>query len=347
MNRRNAEAVALGQTAPVAVSYVPQAQLDGFLRQRRATLLAAIHYGEAEPAPPTGSYPAATVRMRQLGDGPRVELWTSAPPVEYRRVGRLQLAANPEVLFGCLAFAPGEAGRFESEVRERYDEILTLIAAEGYPHLLRMWNYFPGINDRLGTLDRYQCFCRGRYQALERRYGAAGQFEPILPSASAVGSAAGDFVLYFIAGREAGRPRENPRQVSAYHYPPQYGPRSPSFARATLKRWADADYLYISGTASIVGHESRHPEEPGVQLEETLRNLQALIETTAGEAGCRFRGLESITHLKVYVRDSACFAPIRERLDALFPPAVERLYLHAEICRPDLSLEIEAIARST
>lgn len=346
MSGRNAEAIALGQAAPVAVNYVPVAQLDSFLRQNRAAVLATIHFSEVEPAGSAPPHPRATVRMKQLGDSPQVELWTSALPVEHRRAGRLQLAVNSEILFGCLAFPPGEAGRFEAEVRECYDEILALIAAEGYPHLLRMWNYFPGINDRLGAFDRYQCFCRGRYQALERRYGAAGHFEQILPSASAVGSAGGDFVLYFIAGCEPGRPRENPRQVSAYHYPPQYGPRSPSFARATLKRWADADYLYISGTASIVGHESRHPEDPGVQLEEALRNLQALIETTASEADCRFRGLESITHLKVYLRDPACYQRIRERLDAPFPTAVERLYLHAEICRPDLLVEIEAIARS-
>jgi chorismate lyase/3-hydroxybenzoate synthase len=132
--------------------------------------------------------------------------------------------------------------------------------------------------------------------------------------------------------------------MSAYCYPPQYGPKSPSFARATLVRGANRDCLYISGTASITGHESRHPDDPAAQLEETLVNIKALIDSAATEEGIGFEGFASLTHLKVYIRHPRDFPLIRARLEALLPKNTQCLYLEAEVCRPELLLEIEAVA---
>ena len=209
---------------------------------------------------------------------------------------------------------------------------------------MRIWNYFPEITRDDGGLDRYQCFCRGRFEALERYYG---EFDRKLPSASAVGTQGGGLVIYFIAAREAGQHRENPRQISAYHYPPQYGPKSPSFARATLKRWGDDYSLYISGTASIVGHQSLHPGDVQSQVEETLSNLRVLIDTTAREEGVAFAGLDSLQRLKIYIRDPRHLALVQRRLDQVIDPSVPRLYLQADICRTELLLEIEGIARAS
>ena len=49
-----------------------------------------------------------------------------------------------------------------------------------------------------------------------------------------------------------GTPVENPRQVSAYRYPREYGPQSPTFARALLPPSPRVPLL-LSGTASIDG----------------------------------------------------------------------------------------------
>ena len=130
-------------------------------------------------------------------------------------------------------------------------------------------------------------------------------------------------------------------------YPPQYGPKSPSFARATLVRGTTDDRLYISGTASIIGHESRHIGDPVAQLEETLANMRALIDSTAIEETVPFEGFASLTHLKVYIRRSEDYPLIRARLTALLPATAQCLYLEADICRPELLLEIEAIATAS
>ena len=377
----------------VEAAYVTPAELQALLRDGRS-LLGEIRFGTA-PRDPGSAHPQARVGMAQLNSPPLIEAWLSRQPVSYHQAGRIRFARSDEVLFGCLALAETEPADFEAVVRGCYAEILPFLDDQACPQLLRMWNYFPAINATLDDLDRYQCFCRGRFEALQDYY--AGQFDQRLPAASAVGSHDGDLVIYFLAANTPGKHSENPRQMSAYHYPPQYGPRSPSFARATFKRWPEksscvsgtsavpggrpesrscvsgtsavpggrpesrscvsgtsavpggrdgAAYLYISGTASIVGHESLHLDDPRAQLEETLENIRALIERAGHDDHVTFRGLDSLTHLKVYIRHPEHLSLIQPRLDTLFGPQVSRLYLTADICRAELLMEIEAIARA-
>jgi chorismate lyase/3-hydroxybenzoate synthase len=101
---------------------------------------------------------------------------------------------------------------------------------------------------------------------------------------------------------------------------------SPGFARATL---AADDTLLVSGTASIVGHESRHTGNAREQLEEIARNLAALPE--------RARRL-----LKVYVRDPALAQSIVARVEELYPGS-EVVVLAGDVCRKELDVEIEAV----
>jgi len=343
----------------VEAAYVTPAELQARLRAGQS-LLGEIRFGGA-PLDAAVEHPRARIGMPQLNAPPLIEAWLSGPPVCYRQAGSIRYACNDEVLFGCIALAEAAPAAFEGTVRRQYADILALLDAQGYPHPLRMWNYFPAINAVLDDIDRYQCFCRGRFEALQEYY--ADQFDQRLPAASAVGSHDGELVIYFIAAKTPGRHCENPRQLSAYHYPPRYGPRSPLFARATLKRWPEsgscvsgtsaihggrsgADYLYISGTASIVGHESLHLNDPRAQLDETLQNIRALIERTALDDGVAFRGLDSLTHIKVYIRYPEHFEPIERHLDSLFGAQVAKLYLTADICRAELLMEIEAIARA-
>lgn len=309
------------------------------------TLLGEIHFGAGPVLPEVAPHPLAWVGMPLLAGDPHVELWTSPQPVMTQRIGPLTFARNRELLFGCFsAESPADFGVFEARVQEAYARLLTLIDAEGYPHLLRLWNYFPGIGDRHDHIDRYMVFSRGRHRAIEAHYG--GRFTGRLPAASAVGTRHGGLVIYFLASRNPGRHRENPRQMSAYCYPSQYGPKSPSFARATLYRQPGMDTLFVSGTASIVGHESRHPDDPGAQLDETLSNMRILVESTAAEEGADFHGLQSLACVKVYIRRREDCALIRARLEAALPPTAQCMYLEADICRPELLLEIEAVARA-
>src|SRR5690606_13866131 len=107
-----------------------------------------------------------------------------------------------------------------------------------------------------------------------------------------------------------GVPVENPRQVSAYRYPRQYGPTPPAFARAML---SPAKQLLVSGTASVVGHASHHVGDAAAQLDETARNLDSLMRT----AGIGPLGAESL--LKLYVRNPAQVPDVGKWLQQRIP----------------------------
>lgn len=233
--------------------------------------------------------------------------------------------ANDDLLFGSIALEEGEP--IERVVRRAYDAAIALVRERGYPHFLRIWNYVREINSVERGLERYQRFCVARHEAFAAAgYALAGD----LPAASAVGTQSGGLVMYFIAAREPGRPIENPRQVSAYRYPPQYGPKSPSFARATAWR----DLVFVSGTSSVVGHETLHAGDVVAQLDETLRNLDVLV------------GLANLRSAKTYLRRGDDYAIVAPRLTAALPQAA-LLFLEADICRADLLIEIEGIARAS
>jgi chorismate lyase / 3-hydroxybenzoate synthase len=103
--------------------------------------------------------------------------------------------------------------------------------------------------------------------------------------------------------------------------------------------------LFVSGTASIVGHETRHHGDAGAQTAESLANIAAVLEEANRVLGASRYSLDSLT-FKVYVRrpgDLAIIAGAIERSAAREAPIV---YLQADVCREDLLVEIEATGSS-
>ncbi|MEO8778700.1 MAG: pteridine-dependent deoxygenase, partial [Rhodanobacter sp.] len=139
--------------------------------------------------------------------------------------------------------------------------------------------------------------------------------------------------VYLLACDQPGVRVENPRQVSAWRYPRQYGPTPPSFARAmTLPAH---DVLAISGTAAVVGHASAHHDDLDAQLEETLVNLGALLASARLPSG-----FDARSPLKVYVRQAGDVPHVRDFLQRRLPD-VPVLLLHGDICRRELLVEID------
>ncbi|MFT3868101.1 MAG: hypothetical protein QM715_06335 [Nibricoccus sp.] len=209
-------------------------------------------------------------------------------------------------------------------------------------HLCRVWHYVPRINepDSAG-LENYRAFCHGRSLAFEKTFGAG--FERRLPSASAVGTEDDELTVVFAACDTEPRHFENPEQVSAYKYPKKHGPRPPSFSRASLVPMANGSAdVFISGTAAIEGHETVAPDDTAGQIERTVRNLR-LISKACGlddNLGAK-RGGER--HFKVYIRRANELAQIKTALEqTLLLPTDRVSYLRSDICRAELTLEIEA-----
>lgn len=218
-------------------------------------------------------------------------------------------------------------------------------------NLLRVWNYVPYINDDTDGLENYKSFCKGRSLAFEAFYGQ--DFEVKLPAASAVGINDNTLVLYFIAGKKSGTHVENHEQMSAFKYPKQYGPRSPSFARGTLVYQGDRTVGYVSGTASIKGHESVTLEDVSQQLQTTLDNMSIVCEQMNLVERMSYGGPlpdpgKYTRHFKVYIRNESDVKYIQEEFPKIIfaTDSDHIIYLRSDICRSDLDLEIEAIFES-
>jgi chorismate lyase/3-hydroxybenzoate synthase len=125
------------------------------------------------------------------------------------------------------------------------------------------------------------------------------------------------------------------------NFPARYGAKSPCFSRATLKSWKAEDHLYISGTSSIVGHESLHRYDPLGQLQETLRNLDGLIVNANRYRPLGIASTADLSLLKVYIRDALHFEPLRKHLINALGPTADTVFLRGDICRANLQIEIE------
>ena len=297
----------------------------------RGDLLGAVCFGgDSAAANVSHGFPSLTLPIRTFGAG-RVEAWRSASPVHARVEDGIAIARNDDVLF---ASAVRGNGTIEDATRDVYTRLIALARAEGYPHFLRIWNHVRGINEQERELERYRYFCTGRFDAFESHgYALRGD----LPAASAVGMRAEGLAVFAIASRTPATQIENPRQVSAYDYPLRYGPRSPSFSRATVATFGSDKLVFVSGTASVVGHETKHVGNVAGQIEETLHNLERVLEVAGAT-------LDDLVAVKTYVRHADDHDAVARVVDHTLPRA-QRLYVHADICRADLLLEMEGVAR--
>jgi chorismate lyase/3-hydroxybenzoate synthase len=321
---------------PVDFAYLtPEAYLALSGDETLQTLAAIIH-GDFDPPP--RPWPQVQSRLRPPGGSSCVEVLRTAESPTYATEGGFQVAHGKEILFAARSLRDDEGTSLSSLTDELYAGLLGLVARRGFPHILRMWNLVGAINDEQDGLERYKQFCRSRHGAFAHHGPALGER---YPSASAVGTTDGGLCVYLLAARAPGMPVENPKQVSAYRYPSRYGPRSPSFSRALVKAWPGGTQLFLSGTASITGHESRHAGRLAAQAEETLANLRTLIGAAEQASGTVFPLTPHNALLKAYLRRQSDYREVRDLLDRRLGGDIEVLYLEADLCRRELLLEVD------
>ena len=300
-----------------------------------ATLTFAVEFGR----PVTTAMPPARgcgleFHVPLLGGGAREMLF---PGVLRGESGAgLQLFTCGDLLLGCATEPVKDERALARQTQDLYRRVLT--AARGH-HLYRIWNYVPRINAQIDGFENYRAFCQGRSLAFEAEAGAG--FPRVLPAASGVGTADGCLSLVFVAGSADPQHLENPEQVPAYRYPAEHGPRAPSFSRATVVPLPGRTLAFISGTAAIKGHQSVAPGDLDGQLDCTLDNLR-LISLAAGFDENLGANRKLHRHFKVYLRHAADLPAVQARLErTLLTPADRVIYLQADICRAELTVEIE------
>ena len=246
-----------------------------------------------------------------------------------------------------------------SEAAERaFEATLGILKNEGLSinHIVRQWNYVEDIahvKDPLNTIQNYQVF-----NDVRARYYAGGSFEKGFPAATGIGMDTGGVIIGFIAISPAEQvrvePVRNPRQIDAHRYSEEMlvgketgimdGKCTPKFERAKLVCMGKKTYVYVSGTASIVGEESVHLDDAEGQTRTTIENIYELFSKENQELlGLDFEASEiRFSHLRVYVKKQEDIPRVKEICEASLN-CKSSLYLQSDICREELLVEIEGM----
>jgi enamine deaminase RidA (YjgF/YER057c/UK114 family) len=316
---------------------------DQFAARDNGDLLGLIAFREGDGW--ALDLPGIGVDIAPLPDGGTVyEAWKVAGPTTAGESGGIRYRHDENFLFGSLSLdelaTTAHGTSLQNATEAAYREIFGLLDRLQFPALLRLWNYLPQINAETSGIERYRQFNIGRQDAF---LACARGIQGNVPAACALGAASGRLNIAFLAARAEPVGIENPRQVSAYDYPQFYGPRSPTFSRASHTRVGDDVLLFISGTASIVGHQTLHPDDIVAQTEESMTNIEAVL-SEAGRLGEPCFSAADL-HYKVYVRHPHDLDAVRSEMHRLTGRPDRILYLRADVCRGDLLVEIEAFGR--
>ncbi len=251
-----------------------------------------------------------------------------AGAVEEKEDGMTLVRGGEGALAGALTLEVGADLR--RTVRVGYERIL---AEAGGLHLYRVWNALPEINASVAGLENYRAFNAGRFDAVTRHFGR--DFAGRLPAASAVGCAGGRVSICFLAGTGVPRHIENPHQISSWDYPGEYGDPPPAFARGTVVTLGGQELWFLSGTAGIRGHATIG-ETLAAQFAVMAANIRYMLE-----------GMQTpptaVSSWRCFLRNVADLAEAQALFAEAFPDWMGPVqWLHADICRAELCVELEA-----
>ncbi len=230
-------------------------------------------------------------------------------------------------------------------------------AGFSFSQVVRTWLYLGDIVGSEGSRQRYQELNRARADFYAdvpfpgNHAGTLGADHAFYPASTGIGARGNGLAMScmaLVSQRDdlLVTALENPNQISAPAYDSRYSPSSPRFSRAMAVVTDAAATVFVSGTASITEAQSRHADHLGRQTHQTLDNIEALIgPENFARHGIRGTGatLADLAHIRVYVKHAADYEKVlaicRRRVGQL--PAV---YAVADICRPELLVEIEGVA---
>jgi len=234
---------------------------------------------------------------------------------------------------------------------------LLAAAGMGWQNVVRAWWYLGGITEVVNGKQRYAELNRARAEAFSGLHFGNNRMlirspHADYPASTGIGTAGGaDLSLTTLALQTDRRdvtllPLESPLQTPAYDYAACYSPQSPKFSRAMALLTPNYVTVWISGTASIVQSEVLHAGDIAAQTDQTLDNIAALISAqNFARHGQRNAGatLRDLAKARVYVKRSADVAACRRVCEHRLGN-IPAIYVRADVCRPELLVEIEGVA---
>jgi chorismate lyase / 3-hydroxybenzoate synthase len=308
---------------------------------RRHALLVSFEFGT--PPSPVEHPAIVNPGLSPIGETHRYENWWYEGDVTFREQGRIRIAECDDYAVAVFQQTEAESDDYRQFTYDSYCELLAAIQSTDHPQIVKIWNYLGGINHGDEDHERYRQFSIGRAEA----FAKLNLPDENSPTGTAIGTLRDKgLAIIVLASEQKIGLAENPRQVSAFHYPRQYGPKSPKFSRAGFVSTENYTLYLISGTAAVVGHKSSHPYDIEMQIEEMFKNLDSLCGAVSDLNPTDDRlTIDRATVVRAYLRDPSDIKIIRERLrNALDLHDANVVYLRGSICRRELMVEIDGVA---
>lgn len=229
-----------------------------------------------------------------------------------------------------------------AQATEVFSKISGIIKRNGFSinDIYRQWNYIEDITIENSGKQNYQEFNDAR-----SLFYSNTEWDNGYPAATGIGVKNSGVMIEFMAcnaGMESSYPIDNPLQISAHNYSETVlagnntQKTTPKFERARLVD----NTIYISGTAAIKGEESIDDNNTLHQAKATMEIMNNLISKGNIPVACN----ETFYRLlRVYIKNSNNITAVQHFMEEQYPEA-EKYYLTADICRPELLIEIEGIA---
>ena len=266
--------------------------------------------------------------------------------IEYHRNYRLiTLNGCTELMTGGIVPRFDGGSTFEQST-DIFEGIAKMLTENGFmpSDIYRQWNYIPGITVLSDGSQNYQEFNDAR-----SIFYASADWSNGYPAATGIGTSAGGVVVEICAikGEQcANLPIDNPLQIAAHNYSQQVldgkvieqlsERTTPKFERARLL----GSTVLISGTAAIKGERSNYSTDAVEQAAETMEIMDRL--TSKENIPAKNNG-SSYDLLRVYVKRESDIPAVRDYMQSHYP-AAQKHYLVADVCRPELLIEIEGVA---
>ena len=259
----------------------------------------------------------------------------------------------------CAGITPkSRARKVHPRSLNAFERMRDVLASRGFscPQMLRTWLYLGDIVGPEGKTQRYKELNRARTDFYEgipflQRHLAPGVQGAVYPASTGIGTSNHDIMMSCIAIATERKdiqllPLENPHQVSAFDYGQCYSLQSPKFSRAMAILGPEVVTTLVSGTASIVDAETCHLGDVERQTQQTLDNIEALIARenfVAHGVAAAGATLKDMVLARVYVKRQEDYEKVRAICRARLGE-LPVTFAMADVCRPDLLVEIEGIA---
>ena len=313
-------------------------------RQNLAIIDNVVKEMLGEPSPLTSyiaqktSHGGVTVEATYIAD-------SNATVEHHRNYKLITINGCTELITGGIVPRFDGGSTFEQST-DIFEGIAKMLACNGYnpSDIYRQWNYIPGITVLNDGSQNYQEFNDAR-----SIFYATADWSNGYPAATGIGTSVGGVVVEICAikGEQcANLPIDNPLQIAAHNYSQQVldgkvieqlsEKTTPKFERARLL----GNTILISGTAAIKGERSNYSTDAVKQAAETMEIMDRL--TSKDNIPVENNG-STYDLLRVYVKRENDIPAVRDYMQSHYPAALKH-YLVADVCRPELLIEIEGVA---